>query len=358
MKQFLFLILIISGLLSCKSDTKNTYGAKPIALGRLNDIVVVADDADWEGMAGDTFRHYFESAYPIMPSPEPMFDLRHFTVKQINAEPLRKELRTYVILANLEDAASPATQLVKSDIGEERFQKALTDDQFVTLIGKDRWARGQIVIYLFGKDKAALAAAIKSKFSSISQRIRGHDEEQLYASIYTVKRENAGASALIQKWFGLDIKIPGDYKIAINEPKENILWLKRDDNDSSSSIIFRQFDYDTDKQMSNDTIIRLRDEYGKVYIAGPTEDSYMRTNTKDLPVYDYTLDLNGSYAKELRGIWEMKNDYMGGPFISFAILNKTTNKLILVDTFVYAPGKSKRDLVQQLEYIIKQSKVL
>ena len=40
----------------------------------------------------------------------------------------------------------------------------------------------------------------------------------------------------------------------------------------------------------------------------------MKSNTVDLPVYEYAYQLNGSYTKELRGIWEMENDFMGGPF--------------------------------------------
>ena len=358
--QYRYILLIVLAaivLVSCNDEVTGTYGAKPMAMGRLNDLVVIADNDVWEGMPGDTFRHYFESAYPIMPNPEPMFDLRHFTTKELSSEPLRQELRTYVILADLSDTDSPTTSMVRKDIGEERFIKAKSDPTFVSTVGKDKWARGQIVIYLFAKNEPALAASTVEKFPAIADRVRHHDEQQLLASIYAVKQESAGAISKIKSLFGLDIKIPGDYEIIMNKPDENIFWLRSDAKDASSNIVIRSFDYTSPDQLATEYLIGLRDNYGKAYISGPSDNSYMVTNTTDLPIYDYTYDINGLYTKEIRGIWEMENEFMGGPFVTFAIVNKEEGKLIFIDTFVYAPGKEKRDIVQQIEYIIKHSQL-
>ena len=354
-KSAFFTIAAVITLISCNDEVANTYAAKPVAMGRLNDLIVIADDDLWEGMPGDTFRHYFESAYPIMPNPEPIFDIRHFTSKELRGESLRKELRTYVILADLADAESETSKMVRKDIGEERYIKARKDGSFVSTVGKDKWARGQIVVYLFGKDEKTLANAIKEKFSAIAERVRQHDEEQLLASIYTVKGVNAGASARVKKHYGLDMKVPGDYEIAMDDQEKNILWLRRDDSQASGNIVIQQFDYKNQDQLNKENLIALRDEYGKQFISGPSNGSYMVTNAVDLPVYDYTYDISGLYTKEIRGIWEMEKEFMGGPFISYAILDKDRGKLIFIDTFIYAPGKEKRDMVQRIEYIIKQT---
>ena len=81
----------------------------------------------------------------------------------------------------------------------------------------------------------------------------------------------------------------------------------------------------------------------------------MVINDDDLPVFDYTYDIDGKYTREIRGVWEMVNDFMGGPFASYAILNETNNEVIFVDTFIYAPGKEKRNMMQELEYIVRHS---
>jgi len=48
---------------------------------------------------------------------------------------------------------------------------------------------------------------------------------------------------------------------------------------------------------------------------------------------------------------------MGGPFISYTILNTETNELLHLDGFVHAPGKEKRDYIQQLEKILAAVKL-
>lgn len=343
---------------SCSDEVTQTYASKPMAMGRLNDIVIIADNDVWDGMPGDTFRHYFESAYPIMPNPEPMFDIRHFTATQINAEPLRKELRTYVVISNLSDTDSPTSKMVRKDIGEERYIKAIKEGKLVTTVGKDKWARGQIIVYLFAKNEDLLSKTIREKFGPVAERIRAHDEKQLAASIYTVKRENLGAIATIKERFGVDIKIPGNYKQVIDDTDQNIYWLKADDNESSINIVMRSYDYTNKDLLSIDTLVSWRNQYGKSFISGPTEGSYMVTNREDLPIYDYTHDIAGMYTKELRGIWEMENDFMGGPFVTYAILQQEKGKILFIDALVYAPGKQKRDIVQQIEYMIKNTKTI
>ena len=82
----------------------------------------------------------------------------------------------------------------------------------------------------------------------------------------------------------------------------------------------------------------------------------MLINDVDLPMYVYKKDIDKAYTLEARGIWEMKYDYMGGPFFAYLIKDPQRNRLILIDAFVYAPGKQKRDFMQQLEYIVTHLK--
>lgn len=354
MKHILYLCTLLLALSSCNDEVANTYGSKPMAMGRLNDMVVIADKDLYTGMVGDTFKQYFESAYPIMPFPEPLFDIRHFTPNDLVTEGLRKELRTYVILADLSDDESAATQMVRKDIGEERYLKAKKDKTFDTTVGKDKWARGQLVIYLFGNGEKALAATISEKFSAVADRIRLHDEEQLQASIYAVKRENAGLIRDVEGRYGFTLKVPGDFTTVLYDSLQNLTWMRKDENDYTSNIVLKEYKYERPDQLTKANIIALRDEYAKEFIAGPSEGSYMVTNTEDLPIYEYTYEINGYYTKEIRGVWEMDKDFIGGPYVTYVILDQENGRFLLVDTFVYSPGKDKRDLVQQLEYIVKK----
>ncbi len=355
--NFLFVLLVLFS--SCNDEITSKLAPKPVALGRLNDVVVIADEDVWDGEVGEAFRFLYESAYPIMPSPEPLFDLRHFTPLQLEAEPLRRELRTYVLLADLSDKESSSTKILRRDFGEEKFNKAIQDTSFITTAGKDKWAREQLFAYVFGAGKTELIHSIQKSFPAIAQRIKKHDEKQLSSNVFNLHHEDMGLKKQLQSYFNVDMKIPSDYKSKL-QLDENFVILKRDESEFSQTIVLRKFPYQSEDQFSMDNIIKWRNEYGKAFISGSSDASYMRTNHNDLPVYEYDADIENVYGKEFRGIWELTDDFIGGPFICFTLLNQSTNEIIFIDAFVYAPSpsKNKRDLIQQLEYIVRNIKMI
>lgn len=328
-----------------------------MAMGRMNEIIAVADEDLWQSGIKDTFNYYFQSAYPIMPAPEPMFDVRHYTPKELGFEPLRKELRTYIVLADLNDLDATATKMLRRDLGEERFLKARQDGTFQTSVGKDKWARDQIVIYLFASGREKLMETIRNNYSAVAKRIRLHDKVKLDASIYVLRNASPALMKMIEEKLGVRLRIPGDFKY-LKRDVENFMWFKKDTKEAALNIIIQKFPYTSIDQMTPESIIKLRDDYGKVHIASGSEGSYMVTNTEDLPTYDYTYEIDGNYTKEVRGIWEMEKDFMGGPYVSYLVHDKASNELIFIDTFVYAPGENKRDMIMQLDYIVKTLKVV
>lgn len=353
---YFFSVITVLSLWSCNDEMTKTYEAKPVALARMNEIIAVADEDLWDSPVQDTFNYYFQSAYPIMPAPEPMFDVRYFSPKALGQEPLRKELRTYIVLADLNDPEATTTKMLRRDLGEERFLKAKQDPTFQTSVGKDKWARGQIIIYIFANGKKQLMDSIRKNYSAIAKRIRLHDRNQLDASIYVLRNESPGLIKKIQMKFGFTIRIPGDY-VSLKEDVDNFMWFKKDTKEAAYNIIIQKFPYKNASQLETSNIIKLRDDYGKIHISSGAKGSYMLTNTEDLPTYDYTYEIDGQYTKEVRGIWEMENDFMGGPYATYVVLDKASSELIFIDTFVYAPGKNKRDMMLQLDYIIKTLKI-
>jgi hypothetical protein len=343
-----FLMLMLP---SCKNEVTRQLANKPTAMGRINQVVILADKTLTDGSVGDTLVAYFESAYPILPAEEPIFDLRFMQPDELSAQPLKRELRTFILVADISDTLSATTRMLMEDMGPERFARALSDTSFQTSIGRDKWARDQIIIYIFANGKEKLASAISGNFSSISKRINEHDKKNLEATVYGIQDENKALSSLVLETFGITIKIPGMYQKAMQ--KENFLWLRMDTKDVNQSLVIRKFPYKDKSQFNKDNIIRLRNEYGKEFIRTGFADAYMSTNTIDLPAFDYTYIHNGVYVREVRGIWETVNDFMGGPFVSYLLHNEAKGELIFIDAFVFAPGKEKRDYVQQLDCIVK-----
>ena len=331
--------------------------SKGTALGKMNEIIVIADDKVWEGALGDTFRFYFESAYPILPAPEPLFDLRHFTPNDLKVQPIRKELRTYVILADVDDLDSETTQMVRKDVGSEKIDYPENNKPKITSVGKDKWARGQLLVYLYGKGEKQLSEAIVSSFSAIAKRINQHDSKQLKAGLY-VDKINLGLTDRLKDQYGLDLQIPRDFKTAVENTEDRVLWLRKNTKKADLHLVVMAVPYTDKTQLQKGNILALRDEFGSKYLTMDSKTDVMVVDSINLPVYEYPCAIDGTYGKELRGIWKLTESWVGGPFTSYMILNQKRNELIFVDVFVQAPGTRKRDLMMQLNHMVKTAKVV
>ncbi len=340
------LLLSISSIYSCINKGNNSSLMKPIAISKTNDVVVIADNSLIKSEIGDTFKYFFESAYPITPNPEPLFHTRYFSYKEIDAQPLRRQLRSYIVLVNLKDTTSGVTKLFIKDMGKNRVQKILESEGFNVIYAKDKWARDQLVVYIVGKNADDLINAIKNNFSIITDKIHKHDESQIKAATY-FQGENGIMGVRAKKALGIDIKIPKDYIQALFKEDEKLIWGRRDSKKAISNFIVKAIEYKDTSQFSKKYIIKLINEFGK-NVTSDTKDSRLVVNDKDLPVLISSTEINGNTAIEARGIWEMTDDFMGGPFIAYLIKNKDTNDLAFVLGFVFAPGKDKKEYLQQM----------
>ena len=161
---FVFIVLL-SG---CNADkVASSYKIKPVAMGKTNQLVVIADQDVWDGPVGDSLKFYYSTAYPILPQPEPIFDLQHFTIEDLDKEPLRRELRTYIVVGDLSTKDSPAAKMLIKDLGQ---QKTSESKQSLVIV-KDRWADGQKFFYLFGNGEEQLISNLINAFPTVSKKI-------------------------------------------------------------------------------------------------------------------------------------------------------------------------------------------
>jgi hypothetical protein len=107
-----------------------------------------------------------------------------------------------------------------------------------------------------------------------------------------------------------------------------------------------------DKTISQENIIPMRDKIGEKYIPGSKEGMYMITEAAYTPRTVKTKFLE-NHAFETRGKWEVKNDFMAGPFLNYAIIDEKNERLLVVEGFTYAPSVNKREFLFELEAIAK-----
>ena len=349
LNSLLFFLLCAMAIAGCTSEARSRLSAKPNAFGKANHVVVIADKELWDGEVGDTFRFYFSSAYLILPQPEPIFDLKHFTPLDLEKDPIRRELRTYIYLADMDDPSSSTATLMQEDVGAERVRSAREEKGYGNLQKMDKWASGQLIVYMYGIGKQALIKNIKNNYATITKRINEVDDKLIEATVYA-GGESRKAEIEVKESMGIKMKVPMDYFVAMDD--SNTMWIRKISRELSSNILLHKLPYTHQSQLDYDGFKSLRDSLTKKYISSDIPDSFMQINDEDLPMFVKPIQFNDFYAVEARGIWELNTDFMGGPFISYLVHHPTSNELYLLDGFVFAPGREKRDLMQYLEHIL------
>lgn len=343
-----FLALLL-GLLGCGGGVSSQLTPKPLAFGDVNRVNILADEVLQNGVVGDSLKYYYEQAYRLMPQPEPIYDVQWLTYRNLEELAVRQELRTYVVVADLNDSSSPITKMVEEDIKPEKIQAARNDWRKGTSIVTNRWAQDQLLIYLFAEGQDNLGNLVAQSFPAAKKRITAADLSKLMGTIYQGGKSSLGIDS-VRHYTGLEVDVPGEYIIA--KAEENTIWLRRDIREVIQNLIISSVPYTGTDQISSDSLVALRNRLGMEHVTSDTKGSYMSTNNVDLPVLTEVTDINGRYTMIGRGVWEMTDDFMGGPFFTYLIPNAEAGRLYIVDAFVYAPAKKKRNYMQQLETIV------
>ncbi|MEM1214127.1 MAG: DUF4837 family protein [Bacteroidota bacterium] len=345
------LLVVAVALAGCAPEggIQESFESEKIAFGKINQINVLCDKPLWEGPIGDSLEYYYGAAYPILPQPEPIFDLRHHAMSDLRGDPLRKELRTFIVVGDLSDQYSEAAELIRQHVGAEKIKRSMDDKGYGNSVAKNKWAKGQLIIYLFAEDKQKLVDNITNSYSAVAKRINEANAEMIEETTY-FRGANSTLSEELRAVMGVNMRIPSQFKGALNEV--DLFWMRRETSETSSNIMVTKVPYTDQSQLTREGLKAIRNKLGKKYVSSSLPDTYMRINDQDLPLLVETTRINGDYALEARGIWDIVNDFMGGPFISYLIYDPAKQELLFIDAFVHAPGKEKRDMMQEMEYIL------
>lgn len=356
--RFLSFLLLALGtslaLTSCTEDMQRTLQPTPSAFGQINGLVVMADSSIWTAGVGDSVAYFFEAPYIILPQPEPIFDVRHIEPARVLAEPTWGQLRNYVILADLSDEDSPTTEIVLNDLSDEKIRQ-VREEGFGTAIAKDKWATGQQLIYIMGRNLDELLTGMSTVYPGVVKRLQQREDERMRVTTY-FEGVNRRLGDTVNQVAGARLDIPGGYdRVPIDA--EDIVWLRKEVQGASLNIMVTKVPYEDQEQLSKAGLKDIRDQIGREYVSSTTENTFMRINDTDLPLFTDAMELNGTFAIEGRGIWEIEGDFLAGPFVSYLLNDEEDQQLVLVDGFVYAPGRKKRDLMEEVVQVIRTAEV-
>ena len=142
---------------------------------------------------------------------------------------------------------------------------------------------------------------------------------------------------------------PSGFYVAKKAPE--FMWVRKETQHNSQGMIIYSYDFVDTMSFDRSRILSFRNSMTQEYIPGPTEGSYMVVAEEYSPIISKRTEFDKKFAIETRGLWRLEGDFMGGPFVNYTFVDEKTNKVITIDSYVYAPNAPKRDLMIQMEAI-------
>lgn len=316
----IFSLVVMVTLVSC-NNSGNTGVSKNVT-GRAGELVVVISEEAWEGKPGKLLREILAQEHLALPQDEPLFDL--VNVQPVGFKSIFKTTRNIIqtrISPNVNSAgitfqdnvwASPQATAIIQAKNEKEFEEVFIEN-------KDR-----IMSYFLKAEK---------------DRLTQNYEKYYERGIFNVLNEK----------YGMTMKVAPGFQIA--EEKKDFIWLRYETPEISQGIVLYSFPYVSDSAFVVDYQLKVRDSILRANVPGPTPGSFMATERRVEQVNNIRQH-NGNYAAEMRGLWRLVNDFMGGPYISLAVLDAASQRVIVAYGYVYAPSKDKRNLLRQVEAMI------
>ena len=321
LQLILTLIITIALLSGCK---ERGLQLKQSVSGKAGEIVVVANKVYWESEPGTLLREILACDYPLLPQKEPSFTL-------INI-PENAFTNIFQIHRNI--------IIVKTD-------EKLTEPKFI--IQEDVWSAPQTVITIAAPDMASLTELIEKKRETIFNTFEQSERNRVIRN--SKRYEEKSLRNIVAESFGGSPYFPTGY--SLKKRTDDFIWISYESTYINQGIFVYKYPVKDSTTMTLEGLIAARNEVMEKNVPGMLEGSYMTTTMikEREPELKWIKYKNRSFG-ELRGLWEVQNDYMGGPFVQHAFYDKDGKNIIVVEGFVYAPRYDKRNYLRQVESII------
>lgn len=319
MKNIILLSVILLTLASCSSNTERILIDSS---GRMNHILMVIDNDEWQGKVGNQLRKSLAKEALGLPQSEAIFHLNQISKKGFTS--FLRSNRNII------------------------FVKYAKENSFV--IKNNVYAKPQKIIHISAKNKNNLLQLIKDNEQKIISEIKKGDlaiwQRKNLKNSNTYKKLKAFES------LGFKMKIPHKYEIV--QDSINYLWLVKDIPEGYLNLLMYSVPITSEEVENGENIIADRDKRG-YYVPG-SDGTHMITEPAYSP-YKFDVNLDGKKAYETKGKWMMIDDFMAGPFLNYSIVDKINNRLLVVEGFTYAPNINKMNYMFELEAILKTVKL-
>lgn len=326
MKKLIALFAITVLLTSCGGNDKIILRD---SIGKINKVLVVTKSSDWEGDIGKEIRNSFGELMVGLPQPETLLSVSQVAPNGFGT--MMKVSRNILVIG----------------IGDK-------EEYFIR---NNVYAQPQTITYVYAKDGEGILKMFKKHEKEIIKTFIQSD----ISRTQSLFRKNKLDESQFKTLQNLGISLTIHDKFNTVDDTGEFLWLRHHLSSGiaktgSNNILIYSVPLE-DETMVSDSIVAVRNRIGKKYIPGSDpETMYMITEEAYTP-FTFDAVIDGKKAYETRGKWEVKNDFMAGPFLNYTVVDKKNNRLVVFEGFTYAPSVNKRAFLFELEAIAKSMKI-
>lgn len=307
---------------SCKggSDAKALL---PNVSGKAGEVIVVIEKADWEGALGTAVRETLACDCPWLAQKEPLYSL-------VNVAPggfvdLFKYHRN-IVAFNINPQNTSTGFAYKSDV----------------------WAAPQCVLQINAHTAEEALEIFNEKTPVITSSLEQAERDRVIRN--TMLYEETTLAPQVMEIMGGSPHFPMGYKLKAK--RDNFIWIADEKQFTNQGILIYRYPASHDgENFTLDQIIEKRNEILKENVPGMFDNTYMTTSTYLQPSLEF-VKYKGREFAQVRGFWEVYNDYMGGPFVSHSFYSPDGQYVIVAEAFVYAPKYDKRQYLRQAESLL------
>ena len=293
----------------------------PNVSGKAGEIIVAMDKNDWDGNLGSTTRTILAADYPFLPQQEPLFSLSNV--------PVTGFAELFKVHRNL------------------LFFNISKSDQSGVVYKNDVWAHPQCVIQVTAPTSDSAAVILKENSERIINSFEQAERDRIIAN--SIRYEEHSIPPAVKEMTGGSPHFPSGFKL--RKKTSDFLWISDDKQYVTQGVFIYRYPAAENDNFSMENIIAHRNAALRENVPGMFENTYMITSDAVTPAVNY-IRFRGRQFAETRGLWEVYNDFMGGPFVSHSFYSKDGQYIIVLDGFVYAPKYDKRQYLRQVEAIM------
>ncbi len=291
----------------------------PQASGRPYEVLVIMDGDLWESLTGRALFDVLDTDIPGLPQPERSFHISQASPKDYN--------RTLKMFRNI------------IEVNIDRRQFTTTKFKFV----RNEYAMDQVIMRINSPSNEAFATYVTEHSQDIIDFFNNMEINRLCVDLRDEYSQTA--LKLAKELFDCDFHAPKELKSY--KRGKDFFWVSNDSPSGLVSICMYSYPYEGPQIFNKRYLLHKRDSVMQKNLPGREPDMYMQTDTLYTDVKPIVV--HHAYAMEARGLWYMRNDAMGGPFVSHSRVDTKNNRVVTVEGFVYAPEKMKRGLIHRME---------